>query len=401
MNADCVSFGVGSRSQRLPLSRLNRHLLITGATGSGKTVSLVGIVEQLASRGVPVLLPDIKGDLATVGGVPVRSLSSFAMSADLVDPATVAGVLGLSATQAATLEIVWGVGRRGGAFSTLDDVRRVVRTLESCPALAGDFGRVSPASLAVILRSLLALDRSGGARLFGAAFDVARLDDLAPDDRGIVNVLPAADLVASPALYCLALLWVLDEMTARFPECGDLDRPRVAVVIDEAHMLFEESTPETVRAIVRKVRLLRSKGVALIFASQSPGDLPPELLAQLASRVQHRLGAASPADLRALRVAADTMAPLAGGGDLAAIIRGLPIGSAVVSVTRADGSPAPSEVVTMPRPAAKAPEVVDVAPVVSVAAASPVAGRHDFAAGLVIIGGALALLCRAVVWAIG
>ena len=401
MNNESISIGVGSRVARLPLSRLNRHMLITGATGSGKTVSLVGMVERLAQAGVPVFLPDVKGDLAAIGGVPCRRLEPFRMSADLLDPATVSAALGLSATQAATLEIVWSVGMRLGSFKSLDDVRSVARTLESNASLAADLGRVSPASLSVILRALLAFERSGGRALFGEPFDVARLVDLAADGRGIVNVFPAAALISSPSLYALALLYVLDEMTTRFPECGDLDRPRVAVVIDEAHLLFEESTPETVRAIVRKVRLLRSKGVALIFASQSPGDLPPELLAQLANRVQHRLGAASPADLRALRVAADTMAPLAGGGDLAAIIRGLPIGSAVVSVTRADGSPAPSEVVTMPRPAAKAPEVVDVAPVVSVVTTEAVAGRHDFAAGLVIIGGALALLAKVVVWSIG
>lgn len=400
MRNESISIGVGSRVARLPLSRLNRHMLITGATGSGKTVSLIGMVERLAQAGVPVFLPDVKGDLAAIGGVPCRRLEPFRMSADLLDPATVSAALGLSATQAATLEIVWSVGMRLGSFKSLDDVRSVARTLESNASLAADLGRVSPVSLSVILRALLAFERSGGRALFGEPFDVARLVDLAADGRGLVNVFPAAALISSPSLYALALLYVLDEMTTRFPECGDLDRPRVAVVIDEAHLLFEESTPETVRAIVRKVRLLRSKGVALIFASQSPGDLPTELLAQLANRVQHRLGAASAADLRAVKIAAETLPP--NGSDLVATIKGLAIGCALVSFVDPAGVPSVPIVVQMPPPSAVATsEAVPLIDPATPATGDTVAGRHDFAAGLVIIGGALALLAKIVAWSIG
>lgn len=400
MRNESISIGVGSRVARLPLSRLNRHMLITGATGSGKTVSLIGMVERLAQAGVPVFLPDVKGDLAAIGGVPCRRLEPFRMSADLLDPATVSAALGLSATQAATLEIVWSVGMRLGSFKSLDDVRSVARTLESNASLAADLGRVSPVSLSVILRALLAFERSGGRALFGEPFDVARLVDLAADGRGLVNVFPAAALISSPSLYALALLYVLDEMTTRFPECGDLDRPRVAVVIDEAHLLFEESTPETVRAIVRKVRLLRSKGVALIFASQSPGDLPTELLAQLANRVQHRLGAASAADLRAVKIAAETLPP--NGSDLVATIKGLAIGCALVSFVDPAGVPSVPIVVQMPPPSAVATsEAVPLIDPATPATGDTVAGRHDFTAGLVIIGGALALLAKIVAWSIG
>lgn len=397
---DSIELGRGEVRATLPLSRVNRHLVVTGATGTGKTVSILGIAGRLAASGVPVFFPDVKGDAvaALAGSAPSRILSRFKMPARLIDPVTMSRALGLTSAQASTLEVVWEIGNRCDKFATLDDVRAILHGLDRNPRAFPEFGQTSPASVRVLLRSLLAFERHGGAALMGEpAFDVATLCDLDSEGRGIVNVLPAERLARAGDLYPLALLYVLDQITERFPECGDLDRPRVVLVFDEAHLIFRDATPESVRDIARKVRLLRSKGVGLIFATQAASDIPADVIAQCGSRIQHGLRASSPADLAALKVAASTLPCPPKGVDMADAIRRLGTGQAIVSTVQEDGSPSPARKVTMlpPMPGDHVPTEPE--PVAEPLAAPVVAGSLAeplIAAGLIF--GFLSLLLFAV-----
>lgn len=397
---DSIELGRGEVLATLPLSRVNRHLVVTGATGTGKTVSILGIAGRLAASGVPVFFPDVKGDAvaALAGSAPSRILSRFKMPARLIDPVTMSRALGLTPAQASTLEVVWEIGNRCGNFATLDDVRSILHTIDRNPRAFPEFGQVSPASVRVLLRSLLAFERHGGAALMGdPVFDVATLCALDSEGRGIVNVLPAERLARAGDLYPLALLYVLDQIAERFPECGDLDRPRVVLVFDEAHLIFRDATPESVRDIARKVRLLRSKGVGLIFATQAASDIPADVLAQCGSRIQHGLRASSPADLAALKVAASTLPCPPKGVDMVDAIRRLGTGQAIVSTVQEDGSPSPARKVTMlpPMPGDHVPTEPE--PVAEPIAAPVVAGSLAeplIAAGLIF--GFLSLLLFAV-----
>lgn len=374
--ADSIELGRGEVRATLPLSCVNRHLVVTGATGTGKTVSILGIAGRLAASGVPVFFPDVKGDAAPIlsTSAPSRVLSRFKMPARLIDPVTMSRALGLTDAQASTLEMVWEIGSRSERFSTLEDVRAILRTLDSNPRGFPEFGQVSPASVRVLMRSFLAFDRHGGSALMGEpGFDVATLTDCDSAERGVVSILPAERMAQAGDLYPLALLYVLDQIAARFPECGDLDKPRVVLIFDEAHLIFQDATPESVRDVVRKVRLLRSKGVGLIFATQSASDLPADVLSQCGTRIQHGLRASSPADLAALKVAASTLPLPPKGVDMVDEIRRLGIGQAIVSTVQEDGTPSPARKVMM-----TAPEPGDFAavpePVAIVAPPPPVAG---------------------------
>lgn len=374
---EVLELGKGASRATLPLSRVNRHVVVTGATGTGKTVSLLGIAARLAASGVPVFFPDVKGDAAPIlaASAPTRVLSRFKMPARAIDPVTMARALGLSHAQASTLEMVWQIGAESDRFATVDDVRAILRHLEKNPRAFPEFGQASPASSRVLLRSLLSFARHGGGDLLGEPpFDVATLTDCDSEGRGVVSVLPAERLARSGDLYPLALLYVLDQIAERFPECGDLDRPRVVLVFDEAHLIFRDATPESVRDIARKVRLLRSKGVGLIFATQAASDLPADVVAQCGTRIQHGLRASSPADLAALKVAASTLPVPPKGVDMVDEIRRLGIGQAIVSTVQEDGTPSPARKVMMTAPEpgdfAAVPEPV----VATVAPAPPVAG---------------------------
>ena len=347
---DDLELGRGAVRASIPFARLNRHVVVTGATGTGKTVSLLGIAARLAASGVPVFFPDVKGDAAPIlaASAATRVLSRFKMPARAIDPVTMGRALGLSHAQASTLEMVWQIGTESDRFATVDDVRAILRTLDSNPRAFPAFGQASPASTRVLLRSLLSFERHGGADLLGdPAFDVATLTDCDSEGRGVVSVLPAERLSKAGDLYPLALLYVLDQIAARFPECGDLDKPRVVLVFDESHLIFQDATPESVRDIARQVRLLRSKGVALIFATQSASDLPPDVLSQCGTRIQHGLRASSPVDLAALKVAASTLPLPPKGVDMVDEIRRLGIGQAIVSTVTMDGTPSPARKVMM------------------------------------------------------
>lgn len=412
--AESIELGRGIHRATLPLSMVNRHVLVTGATGSGKTVSLLGIAARLSEAGVPIFFPDVKGDVSTLARcVPSRILSRFRLPARDVDPVTMGRALGLTEAQAGTLEIAWMVGNgrvaTGSAFSTLDDVRSLLAEMQRAPRAFAALGNVSPASVGVLQRAFLAFTRHGGADLLGdPGFDVARLIDLATDGRGIVSILPAERLATSGALYALALVYILDQIFARFPEVGDLDKPRVVLIFDESHLIFQDATPEAVRDFARKVRLLRSKGVGLIFASQSPGDIPPEILSHCGTRIQHGLRAASPIDLRALKVAAETL-PARAGVDMVAAIKALGTGSAIVSVIDTKGVPStPVRVAMVPPPCKLGALSTDEAASLGLdIAAEPVKAELapvrtlDFFVGLGTIIFALGVLIGAAKYAIG
>jgi DNA helicase HerA-like ATPase len=277
----------------IPLRYANRHGLITGATGTGKTVSLMRLAEQFARQGVPVLAVDAKGDVAALArSCDARHLDAFGeegepmrfafdrMGADLVSRA-----LDLSEAQAGSLHIALAYAKDSSLdVASVADLRAVLGMLQNDrQAIAARYGLVSPASLGVVARGLLRLDTEGATRAFGEpAFDVASL--LEP---GLVSILSAARLMMSPRLYSAAMLAILADLSARLPETGDAATPRLVVFIDEAHMLFSEMPAGLLRRIEQTVRLIRSKGVGLYFVTQAEADIPRAIGEQLAHRVAH------------------------------------------------------------------------------------------------------------------
>lgn len=272
----------------IPAHYMNRHALITGPTGTGKTVSIMRLIESLSQAGTPVIAPDVKGDLPPLAAscparvlAPARGLCVplWAMGADLL-----ARALELTEAQAGALEIAFSYAEEAGApLDTLGDLRALLSELAAAPDTVAHIGYVTRASVGTIQRALLRIEKGGRGGIFGApAFDIA-----AAMDSGLVSIIDASALYHSPRLYGAFMLWLLRELATRFPEAGDLDRPRLALVIDESHCLFHEASPALLRSIEATARLIRSKGVALVFASQSPDDLPAVIRAQCATRIEH------------------------------------------------------------------------------------------------------------------
>ena len=272
----------------IPAHYMNRHALITGPTGTGKTVSIMRLIESLSQAGTPVVAPDVKGDLPPLSAscparvlAPARGLCVplWAMGADLL-----ARALELTEAQAGALEIAFSWAEETAApLDTLGDMRALLSTIAAAPDNVAHIGYVTRASVGTIQRALLRIEKGGQAGIFGApAFDIA-----AAMDSGLVTIVDASALYHSPRLYGAFVLWLLRELATRFPEAGDLDRPRLALVIDESHCLFHEASPALLRSIEATARLIRSKGVALVFASQSPDDLPAVIRAQCATVIEH------------------------------------------------------------------------------------------------------------------
>lgn len=278
----------------IPLDYANRHGLITGATGTGKTVSLMRLVEQFSRAGVPSFVADVKGDIAALArscpvdlldlfgtsGRPIR-LTFDAMGADLVSRA-----LELSDAQAGAVEIAFAYARDHGlAVGNLPEMRALLgMVLQDRAAVAARYGQVGAASIGVVSRALLRLESQGAARAFAyPSFDVADL--LAAPDR--VSILAADKLIEAPRLYGAFLLFVLEELYKRMPECGDLDKPRLVLFFDESHLLFDDCPAPLLRRIEQTVRLIRSKGVGVYFATQSHLDVPETIRAQLAHVIAH------------------------------------------------------------------------------------------------------------------
>jgi len=359
---------------RIPLGMMNRHGLVAGATGTGKTRTLQGLAEQLAAKGVPVFAADIKGDLsgvATLGessekllartqaigqdwvpaasiteyyalggigkGVPVRAtVSDFG-------PLLLSKVLGLNETQESSLGLVFHYAdAKGLALVDLSDLRAVLSYLTSDEGKVElkDLGGLSAATAGVILRELITFADGGADVFFGEPeFDVREFLRSAPDGRGIISLLEVPGVADKPALFSTFLMYLLAELFEILPEVGDLDKPKLVFFFDEAHLLFKDASKDFTSAIVQTVRLIRSKGVGVFFVTQTPKDVPSDVLAQLGSRVQHALRAFTPDDAKALRATVGTYPR--SGYDLERVLQELGTGEAIVTVMSEKGAPTP------------------------------------------------------------
>lgn len=350
----------------------NRHGLITGATGTGKTVTLQKMAETFAEIGVPVFVSDIKGDLsgiaaagkpserllAHLAGIGITDYSPRANSAMFWDvygerghpiratisdmgPLLLARLLNLNPTQTGVLQLVFKVADDDGLLLLdLKDLRAMVQHVgEHARQFSGEYGHISSASIGAIQRNLLVLEEQGGERFFGEPMlDIHDLMQTDNAGRGMVNVLAAERLYRSPELYSTFLLWLLAELFEQLPEVGDAEKPKLVFFFDEAHLLFNDAPQALLEKVEQVVRLIRSKGVGVYFVTQSPSDIPDAVLGQLGNRVQHALRAFTPRDQKAVKVAADTMRPNP-AFDAAQVITELGLGEALVSFLDDQGRP--------------------------------------------------------------
>ncbi|MFN8075265.1 MAG: helicase HerA-like domain-containing protein [Kineosporiaceae bacterium] len=359
---------------RVPLGMLNRHGLVAGATGTGKTKTLQLMAEQLSLAGVPVFMADIKGDLSGIGvpGAPSEKLSARAASigqewvptacpgeflslggqgkgvpvratVTSFGPTLLAKVLDLNETQTSSLALVFHFADAAGLpLLDLKDLRSVVQFLISDEGKADleGLGGLSKATAGVILRELIAFADAGAAVFFGEPeFDSHDLLRTSPDGHGVVTCLELPSVQDKPALFSTFLLWLLADLFHDLPEAGDLDKPKLVFFFDEAHLLFKDAPKAFVDQITQTVRLIRSKGVGVFFVTQSPKDVHADVLAQLGNRVQHALRAYTPDDAKALKAAASTFPKSA--YDLEELLTTLGIGEAVVTVLSERGAPTP------------------------------------------------------------
>lgn len=348
----------------LPLKYGNRHGLVTGATGTGKTVTLQTLAEGFSNAGVPVFAADVKGDLSGIAadgkgqrcpvtlwdifaerGLPIRT-SVHALGAELLS-----SMLRLNETQHGALAIAFRKAKDDNDFLlTLDDLRWALsEMLEMREDICKRYGNVTASSIAAIQRNILALEAQGGDRLFGEPpFKIA--DFLRTENgRGVVNLLHADKLMECPGLYSIFLLWLLTELFRELPEAGDLAKPKLVFFFDEAHLLFSDAPKPLLQQIERLVRLVRSKGVGVFFVTQSPADVPDTVLAQLGNRIQHALRVYTPKEQRLVKVAAQAFRPNK-GVDVQSAIVNMGIGEALVSVMIEDGVPSPVERVKIDLP---------------------------------------------------
>jgi DNA helicase HerA-like ATPase len=370
----------------------NRHGLVTGATGTGKSVTLQVLAEHLSRIGVPVFLADVKGDLS--GLAAAGSLSpklkqrleatgtqqpewaaspvafwdvfgrrGFPVRATVSDlgPLLLGRLLGLNATQQGVLALVFKVADDSGLLLLdLKDLRAMLQFVgENAREFTTRYGNVSTASIGAIQRGLLEIEQQGGTSFFGEP--MLNVDDLLQTDprgRGVVNILSAEELIRSPKLYATFLLWLLSELFEHLPEVGDPEKPTLVFFFDEAHLLFADAPAPLLEKIEQVVRLIRSKGVGVYFVTQSPADVPETVLGQLGNRVQHALRAFTPHDQKAVKIAADTMRPNK-NVDVAAAITQLSVGEALVSMLDDKGSPTPTERAWMVPPASQIGPITD------------------------------------------
>lgn len=354
----------------------NRHGLVAGATGTGKTVSLMVLAEGFSRLGVPVFMADVKGDVSGLAMAGVSSdklqqrvarleIEDFANEANPVlfwdlygraghplrttvseiGPTLLGRILELNETQSGVLEITFQLADdRGLLLLDLDDLRALLGFVaDNRKEISTEYGLVSSQSVGAIQRALLSLEREGGDTFFGEP--ALELNDLLRTDlsgRGIINILAADQLVLKPRLYSSFLLWLLSELFENLPEVGDLDRPKLVFFFDEAHLLFDDAPAALRQRIEQVVRLIRSKGVGVYFCSQYPDDVPGEILGQLGNRIQHALRAYTPRDQKAVRTAAETFVANS-DLDVAEAISQLAVGEALVSTLQEKGVPMPVE----------------------------------------------------------
>lgn len=363
--------GQGS-AQYLTLKYANRHGLIAGATGTGKTVTLQTIAEEFSQNGIPVFCADIKGDLSGISqpGKPSAKVDERIKQLGIKDyapkacpvifwdvfgkkghpirttisemgPLLLARLMGLNDVQEGVLNICFSVADHEGLLLLdLKDLRSILNYVsENAQQVSKEYGNVSPTTVAAIQRELLSLDRAGAEKFFAEpALDIRDLMRTAPNGQGYVNVLAADELVQSPQLYATFLLWLLSEIYEDLPEAGDLDKPKLAFFFDEAHLLFNDAPKVLLDKVEQVVRLIRSKGVGVYFITQNPQDVPDSVLGQLSNRFQHALRAFTPKDQKAVKVAADTFRPNP-AFKTADAITNLGVGEALVSTLEAGGTP--------------------------------------------------------------
>jgi hypothetical protein len=401
--------------QGLTLKYANRHGLIAGATGTGKTVTLQILAEGFSAAGVPVFLSDVKGDLSGLAapGSPGFKLhdafmtragkigfDEYAYSAfpvtfwDLfgerghpvratvaeMGPLLLSRLMELSPAQEGVMNIVFRVAdEQGLPLLDLKDLQAILLWVgQNAKDLSLRYGNVSTQSVGAIQRALLVLENQGGAAFFAEpALELADLMTTAPDGRGQINILAADRLMGAPRLYAMFLLWLLSELFETLPEVGDPDKPKLVFFFDEAHLLFDDAPRALIDKVEQVARLIRSKGVGVYFITQNPDDVPEDILGQLGNRVQHALRAFTARDRRALERAAETYRPNARFDTLDAI-RDVGVGEAVTSMLQDKGVPGIVER-TLIRPPSSKLGPIDAATRAAVQAASPVAGKYETA----------------------
>ena len=389
----------------------NRHGLIAGATGTGKSVSLMVLAEGFSRMGVPVFMADVKGDIsglampgvtnekitsriAQIGitgyvneaspvvfwdlygklGHPVRTTVSE------MGPTLLNRILELNEVQSGVLDIAFKLADdQGLLLLDLDDLRALLNFVVANKAeISQKYGLVSPQSVAAIQRSLLRLEQDGGDVFFGEpALELADLMRQDMSGRGIINLLSADQLILRPRLYSSFLLWLLSELFENLPEVGDLDKPKLVFIFDEAHLLFQDCPPALQQRVEQVVRLIRSKGVGVYFCSQNPDDIPDVILGQLGNRIQHALRAYTPRDQKAVRTAAETFVPNP-KLDVARVISELAVGEALTSMLLDKGIPMPVERTYICPPRCRMGAITPEERA-TVRARSPVGGKYDTA----------------------
>ena len=353
----------------------NRHGLITGATGTGKTISLQTLAENFSKLGVPVFMADVKGDLTGISqtGKPSEKLlailkergidapTPFAAPSTVWDvfgeqghpvratvsdmgPLLLSRMLALNDTQQGVLQLVFKIADDNKLLLLdLKDLRAMLQYVgDNASQFTTQYGNVSAASIGAIQRGLLAIETQGGDKFFGEP--MLNIADFMQTEggKGVINILAADKLLNSPQLYATFLLWMLSELYESLPEVGDLDKPKLVFFFDEAHLLFNDAPQALVDRIELVVRLVRSKGVGVYFVTQNPLDIPDKVLGQLGNRVQHALRAFTPRDQKAVKSAAETMRPKP-GLDIGTAITELAVGEALISLLDAKGTPSITE----------------------------------------------------------
>jgi DNA helicase HerA-like ATPase len=390
----------------------NRHGMIAGATGTGKTVSLMVLAEGFSRLGTPVFLADVKGDIAGMSqpaasppsdklkerlaklgidkswqpaanpvvfwdlygklGSPVRATVSE------MGPTLLSRVLELNDTQQGVLEIVFKLADDSGwLLLDLDDLRALLNYVgDNAKEVSQHYGLVSKSSLGAVQRALLQLEQQGATQFFGEpALDLVDIMRQDMSGRGVINILAADQLILKPKLYSTFLLWLLSELFEQLPEVGDADRPKLVFFFDEAHLLFDDCPPALQQRVEQVVRLIRSKGVGVYFCSQNPDDVPDAILGQMGNRIQHALRAFTPRDQKAVKAAAETFAPNP-KLDVGKVIGTMGVGEALASTLREKGAPSPVERVLVTTPTCRLGPISE-AERASIRSRSPVGPKYD------------------------
>ena len=417
MEQDRIFAGGGGESQAEPQNLLlkygNRHGLIAGATGTGKTVTLQILAESFSARGVPVFLADVKGDLsglAKAGTEGFKLHDAFMSRAEKIGfsdytyddfpvvfwdlfgqkghpvrttvaemgPLLLARLLELTDAQEGVLNIAFRVADEDGLpLLDLKDLQALlVWTGENASELSLRYGNVSTASVGAIQRALLVLENQGGTQFFGEpALQLSDIMATEADGRGRINVLAADQLMGAPRLYATSLLWLLSELFEELPEVGDPDKPKLVFFFDEAHLLFDDAPKALVNKVEQVARLIRSKGVGVYFVTQNPDDIPEDILGQLGNRVQHALRAFTARDQKALKQAAETYRPNP-RFEIEDVIRDVGTGEALTSFLEAKGAPGMAERTLIRPPSSQLGPITD-AERKDVIAASPIALKYE------------------------